>query len=178
MGPDLSRWLSLFRKTKPVSGLTIMLLQRRIERYSDERLNLAMQRAWQRSYNEKSFFAISMFDGDGAVIRAGRVFMMMQHHQRRIGDTELGEQELPDWAEHSAHSVLSCKCPGGFPERQQREFVYGVLGRLCAELMDANISGLLFLDEGVLVPNTALVLQRLRLTKDIDPVALAARLAV
>ena len=55
----------------------------------------------------------------------------MCHFDRRLERKELGDVELPNWAEHSGYSSVEYKSPGGVPEGDVREF----LGLLCAELI-------------------------------------------
>jgi hypothetical protein len=68
----------------------------------------------------------------------------MRHFDRMLERKELGDVELPNWAEHSGYSSVEYKCPGGVPEGEVREQMYGFLGLLCAELISENCSGLFF----------------------------------
>ena len=165
----LKRLLSRFKRKPEASGVSIAILQKRLERYSDDRLNAAMSRALSRKYDDRSFFALSIFDGDGAVIKIDRLIIGVQHFDRRIDGACLGANELPAWAEHSAHSVIEFKCPGGLPEVDQRETVYGLLGLLCSELIDTNVTGLVFVDEQVIVPNRSSTLKGLRSYRPLNP---------
>jgi len=61
-----------------------------------------------------TFFATSL-DGEGAVIKVNAMFITMQHCDRRIDGRQLGDQSLPSWADHAAHSSLTYACPGAFP---------------------------------------------------------------
>jgi hypothetical protein len=67
--------LQFFRKKSPPepTGISILLLQKRLERFSTERLNAAMQRGWHRDHDPQTFFALSIFDGDGALVKFGKV---------------------------------------------------------------------------------------------------------
>ena len=108
-----------------------------------------------------SFFATNLND-EGAVVKLGKMFITMLFSDRRVGTDELGAKELPRWAEHSAHASLSYKCPGGIPAGKERDKLYALLGLLAAELLDSNLSGLLFVDEQILVPNTPALATNLR----------------
>ena len=161
--------LDRFFKRKPaVSGVSILLLQREIDRFSDERLNAAMQRGWRRPYDPKTFYAVSL-NGEGAVFKAVGAYFTMQHFEHRITSKQLGDQELPIWAIHNAHSVLEYKCPGGVPEGTMRDRMYAFLGLLCAELVSPKTTAVLFSEEHVLLRNTPSLVKLLRSGGDINP---------
>jgi hypothetical protein len=159
-------------KTEP-SGVGILLLQKRLNRFSTEQLNSAMQRGWRRNHDTNTFFASSIFDGDGAVLKVGTFYVTMQHFNRRLEAKELGDLELPNWAVHSAYSSVEYKCPEG----EMRDKMYGFLALLCAELLNDNSSGIFFLEERVAIPNDSRLRDRLRSGQPLNPHALAAQLA-
>jgi len=168
----LKKLLSRFKRTPEVTGVEIALLQNRLERYSTERLNEAMKRALKREHDPKTFFALSIFDGDGAMIKIDRLAIGIQHFDRRIDRRCLGEMELPIWAAHNAHSVIEYKCPGGLPDADGRHMVYGLLGLLCSELIDSNVNGLVFMNEQIVAPNSPSLLNLLRHAGPLNPKAL------
>jgi hypothetical protein len=122
-----------------------------------------------------SFFATNL-DDEGAVLKLGKMFITMLFLDRRVGADELGDKELPHWAAHSAHATLSYKCPGGIPAGRERDKLYALLGLLAAELLDSNVSGLLFVDEQILIPNTPKLSANLRSGYPQNPVALENKL--
>jgi hypothetical protein len=165
-----------FGKRTPVAtGITIILLQRRMESFSTERLQAAMESGWRTKHHSVSFFATNLHD-EGAVLKLGKMFITMLFSDRRVGIDELGARELPHWAEHSAHASLSYKCPGGIPAGKERDQLYALLGLLAAELLDGNVSGLLFVDEQILIPNTPELSVNLRSGYPQNPVALENKL--
>jgi hypothetical protein len=160
----------LFRTNKPEpTGVSILLLQKRLKRFSTEELNSAIQRGWRRAYDPQEFFARSIFDGDGAVLKVGTFYVTMQHFDRRLEAKQLGDLELPNWAVHSGYSSVEYKCPTGVPEGEQRDFMYGFLALLCAELLTHNSSGVFFLEERVAVPNDSRSRDRLRSGQPLNP---------
>lgn len=168
----------LFKKKAPEpTGVSILLLQKSLTRFTDEKLNHAMQSGWRRTYDDQKFFACSIFDGDGAVLKVGTFYVTMQHFDRRLERKELGEMELPNWAIHSAYSSVEYKCPAGVPEGDERDKMYGFLALVCAELLTANSSGIFFLEERVVIPNDARLRDRLRSGQPLNPRALAAQLS-
>jgi hypothetical protein len=97
----------LFGKRTPAAiGIAIILLQRRMESFSTERLQIAMESGWRRKHHPVSFFATNLND-EGAILNLGKMFITMLFLDRRVGTDELGAKELPHWAEHSAHASLS-----------------------------------------------------------------------
>src|SRR5450631_1820298 len=82
-----------------VSGVSIVILQKRLERFSTDRLSLAMKQGWRREHNPVTFFATSL-DGDGAVMKLNGMFITMQHFDHRLDSALLGDQDLPTWAVH------------------------------------------------------------------------------
>jgi len=166
-----------FKKKTPVpTGVSILLLQKHLTRFTDEQLNNAMQSGWRRTYDKQRFFARSIFDGDGAVLKVGTFYVTMRHFDRRLERKELGEMELPNWAVHSAYSSVEYKCPAGVPEGDERDKMYSFLALLCAELLAANSSGIFFLEERVAIPNNARLRDRLRSGRPLNPHTLAAQL--
>jgi hypothetical protein len=166
--------LNRFFKRKPsVSGLSILLLQREIDRFSTERLNTAMQRAWRKDHDSKNFYALSLLDGEGAVIKAVGAYFGILHFDHRISSKELGDVELLSWAVHNAYSKLEFKCPGGVPEGDVRNEMCGFLALLCAELVSVKTSALFFCEERVLLQNTPALVNLLRSGQNLNPTALA-----
>ena len=167
----------LFRRDNPEpTGVSILLLQKRLKRFSTEELNVAMQRGWRRAYDSQAFFASSIFDGDGAVLKVGTFYVTMRHFERRLEAEELGDLELPNWAVHSGYSSIEYKWPGGVPEGEQRDFMYGFLALLCAELLTENSSGIFFLEDRVAIPHGSQFRERLRSGQPLNPHILATQI--
>lgn len=167
-----------FKKREPEPRrISVLLLQKRLERFSTERLNAAMQRGWHRDHDPQTFFARSIFDGDGGLLKVGTTYFTVRHFDRRLERNELGDFELPNWAEHSGYSSVEYKCRGGVPEGTEREKMYAFLGLLCTELLSENCSGLFFLEERVAVQNTATLSDRLRSAQPLNPHSLAAQVS-
>jgi hypothetical protein len=160
------KWL--FRKKPTVPGISILFLQREIDRFSTDRLNAAMQRAWRKPYDPQNFYAVSL-DDEGAIIKAVGAYFPVLHFDHRITSKELDDLELPQWAIHNAHSSLEYGCPGGVPEGEVRNRMYAFLGLLCAELVSEKTRGILFTEERVLLQNTPALLRLLRSGQDLNP---------
>ncbi len=158
-----------------VSGVSIVLLQKHFESFTTEQLTNAMKKGWRRDPDPVTFFASSVGDGEGAVIKLNGMFITMQFFDHRLDTSALGEQELPQWATHQAYASITYACPGGIPAGAVRDQFYGFFGLLCAELMGQNVLGLFFTEELVLLRNQPWILQELRSGNSINPAELAAK---
>ena len=130
-----------------------------------------MERGWRRKHDSVSFFATNL-NNEGAVLKLGKMLVTVLFSDRRVGIEDLGDTELPHWADHSAHVSLSYKCPGGVPAGEERGKLYALLGLLAVELLDANIPGLFFVDEQILIPNTPELAADLRSGQPQNPASL------
>jgi hypothetical protein len=157
-----------------VSGVSIVFLQKRYESFTTVQLSQAMKRGWKREHDPGKFFATSVGDGEGAVLKLNQMFITMRFFNRRLDTSELGERELPEWAAHGAYCSVTYACRGGVPVREIRDQFYSLLGLLSAELIDENVVGLLFTEERVLIRNQSALVQELRSGVTINPTRLAA----
>jgi hypothetical protein len=170
-------WDRFFKKNKPkVSGISILLLQRPLERFTTQRLNTAMQRGWRRQYDPQKFYALSILDGEGATVKFEDAFLTILHVDRWLDPQELGDCELPEWAIHSGYSRFEYKCPSGVPEGELRQKMYGSMGLLCAELITSQTVAIYFIEEHVLVQSNEALSKKLRSGEPLSPVALAKEL--
>ncbi len=165
---------AVFQKTKrPESdGIEISLLQRSPERYSRERLQAAMQRAWKRKIDPQTFLAVTT--QGGALLKVDSAYITMLHTQDRLEADEYIAGSMPGWAGHNGTARIGYKAVGGIAPGAERENLYGFLGLFCAEVLDKNIAGIYFLDERVFVPNHPLVVERLRTGTPYHPAALTS----
>jgi hypothetical protein len=161
---------SIFRKRSPeVSGISILFLQKKLERFTDDQLSQAMQRAWRKPYDSTKFFGISMFDGEGGLLKYNAMFFTMQHFDRRVDAAVLSDAEMPSWASHNAYTLFGYSCPGGIPEGETRDKLNYLLGLFCIELLGENTQALLFREEGVVLRYDLWLQQELRSRKGWDP---------
>jgi hypothetical protein len=133
-----------------------------------------MKHGWRREHDPVTFFATSLDDGEGAVIKLNGMFITMQHFDHRMDTSVLLDQTLPIWAAHGGYSSITDACLGGIPVGETRDQFYGFLGLLCAELLSENVLGLLFTEEQVLVRNSTSLVQELRSGNSVNPARLAA----
>jgi hypothetical protein len=161
---------NLFRKPESkVGGITIFFLQKKLERFSDEQLSLAMQRGWRREYDEQNFYGMSTFDGEGGLLKFNAMFFPLQHFDRRVDANALGEDEMPPWADHNAYTSFGYKCPGGIPVGESRDRFYCLLGLFCAELLSDNTQALFFVEDRVILRFDSWLTSELRSGKKWNP---------
>jgi len=78
-----------FEKRPPAAtGITIILLQRRIEAFSTGRLQVTMERGWRRKHDPVSFFATNL-NNEAAVLKLGKMFVTALSSDRRVGIEDL-----------------------------------------------------------------------------------------
>jgi hypothetical protein len=171
LGPSI---LGKPRRRPP--GVSVYLLQRRLERFTDARLDRAMQHAWNKEYDPREFFSVAIPQNRGAMIRAFGAEISVQHHDYPLDAIRLGDIELPFWAQHAAYSDVEYICPQGVPEDKRRLQMYRGLAMLCAELASEATAAFLFPAEQVLVPNSEAVARSFRAKGPLDPFALEALL--
>jgi hypothetical protein len=166
---------NFFRKPTPrVSGISILFLQERLERFTDEQLSLAMQRGWRKAYDPTNFYGMSTFDGEGGLLKYNAMFFTLQHFERRVDAASFGDSEIPRWAVHNAHSSFGYACPGGIPEGEIRDKMFCFLGLFCVELLGDNTQALLFREDRVVVRYDAWLVHELRSWKTWNPRQLSA----
>ena len=144
-----------------------MLLQSRLERFTTERLNTAMQKGWGKPIVDGSFFATDL-GGESAILKMNSTFYTITHNERRLGFDELGERNIPEWAMHGGFSALRAAFPGGIPDDSLPLF-YGFLGLILAQLISADTVGLFFLEASTFVPNSEDLRTRLQSAENFTP---------
>ncbi|WP_433974113.1 hypothetical protein [Tunturiibacter lichenicola] len=166
---------NLFRKPDPeVSGISVLFLQKKLERFSDEQLSLAMQRGWGKKYDSTNFYGMSTFDGEGGLLKYNAMFFPFQHFERRVDAGEFGESEIPVWAEHNAYTSFGYRCPGGIPAGEVRDKMYWLIGRFCSELLGDNTQALLFVEDQIVLRYDSCLINEFRSVKKWNPEQLAA----
>jgi hypothetical protein len=165
----------LFRRkpAEPVvvaSGITVCLLQDRLDVFSTEQLNTYMHAAWHRPYDPTTFWAPSLRE-DGATLKVNGAWYPIIHKNHRLTQDELGAYEIPAWADHRAFSQIAAKFPGGIPEESLPLF-YGVLGLIVAQMISSTTRALFFQEAGVFVRATPELIQELKTARGFLPAEL------
>jgi hypothetical protein len=164
--------LSRFKKTQePPSrpGINLCLLQSKLERYTTERLNGAMQAAWHRQHEPERFFGMNL-DNEHGLVKFNDFYIPIYFYDRRLNSAELGNLELPTWAKHNAFCQISF-VPGGegLPTPNDRHEFTGFIALLAIELATQATVGYLFKEDRALVPRNLLTKQIVLETKLLDP---------
>ena len=150
------------------NGVSLFVLQRRLERFTDVRIDRAMQSAWKKDYDPAQFFSVAIPHNDGAIIHAFGAEIAIRHFDYAADWKRLGDGALPFWAEHSGFSVFEYRCEGE-PERPQRLQMYRGLSMLASELASEFTAAFFFPLEQVLLPNSEEVAKVFRSRGPLDP---------
>ncbi|HEX5284249.1 MAG TPA: hypothetical protein VFW30_09025 [Bryocella sp.] len=157
----LGKFFSKAQKTHTeVTGIRVYVLQNQVVRFANQDLNAAMQAAWHRSFDPVTFYATAI-DDCGAIFKMNEAFYPLLYADRRLGTEELGNLEIPLWADHGAFTCLSAEFPGGIPDDALPGF-YWLLGSLLTQLIRPSTKALYFREAGLFVPSTSGVLTRMK----------------
>ncbi|HEY3927119.1 MAG TPA: hypothetical protein VGL89_01980 [Candidatus Koribacter sp.] len=160
--------IPLAKQRRRTSGVSIYLLQRHLERFTDAQLDAAMQAAWHKEYDPQEFFSVSIPQEHGAIIHAFGAEIDVSHFDYAMGWNRLGDDPLPFWAEHSGFTSLNYRC-GNEPPPDRRVQMYRGLAMLAAELATDHTAGFLFPLERVLLPNSSAVQVAFQAKGPLDP---------
>lgn len=156
------------KSRKKKNAVSLCLMQRRMEHFSDARLDRAMQKAWHKEYDPKEFFSVALPSSAGAIMHAFGTEIAVHHHAYPIDWLRLGEEPLPFWAEHLAHTVLDYRWSED-PDYPTRFRLYRGLGMLAAELSSTDTAAFYFPHEDVLLPNSVTVASAFRGRGPLNP---------
>jgi hypothetical protein len=70
---------------------------------------------------DRTFFATSVGDGEGAIIKFNNMFITVEHVDRRIDGQQLGNQARPRWATHKRIFFDCVRVPRRYPDRADAE---------------------------------------------------------
>ncbi len=159
------------------TGVSLFLLQRKLDRFTDVQLDRAMQKAWKKEYDPVEFFSVAIPQEHGAMIHAFGAEISVRHFDYPLDWKRLGEGTLPFWASHEGYTDIEYRCPQGAPDDFRRLQMYRGLAMLTAELASDDTAAFFFPFEEVLLPNSEAVAKAFRTKGPLDPVELE-RLAV
>lgn len=169
----IERMLIGQKKRRKRTSVSIILAQRKLDRFSDAQLDRAMQDAWHKDYDPQEFFSVAIPQEHGGVIHAFGTEISVDHFDYPLDWSRLGDGELPFWAQHEGFSVLDYKWDGE-PDPATRFRLYRGLGMLVAELASEDTAAFFFPVEQVLLPNSAAVSEALRAKGPLDPMRLVS----
>ena len=159
------------KKRHSTEGVRLILLQRRAERFSADRLDKAMQQAWKKEYDPQEFFAVAIPHDDGGILHAYGAEIVIRYRDYAIDWKQLGRDAMPFWAEHTAHTMVDYRCAKR-PTTDTRRQMYRGLAMLACELASLHTVGFCFPHEQVLLPHSVEVLAAFRTRGPLDPLAL------
>ncbi len=164
-------------KTKPEptlkSGLNVCLLQGKLERYTTDRLNTAMQAAWSRPHEPSTFFGMSLDDEHG-LVKFNDFYIPVYFHDRRLDNGELRGLPLPSWASHNAFCKISFSPGDGLPTTEDRHQFTAFISLLCLELSNPDTTSFFYLEDEVFITKERLTKQAILTPDTFDPRTLAS----
>jgi hypothetical protein len=172
----LTRIAARFRKKEEepaLPGLNVCILQRKLERYSSDRINAAMQAAWHRPYDSSSFFGMSLDDEHG-LIKAMGMFIPVYYRDRRLDDSDLKGLAIPTWADHAAFCQISFVTGDGLTTLEERHKFTGVVALLCLELSNDATTTFFFTEDAAFIPKDRLTKQVIFECESFDPRRIAS----
>jgi hypothetical protein len=175
MGP-FSRIASIFRGKKELAalpGLNVCILQRKLERFSSDRLNAAIQAAWHRPYNADSFFGMNLDDEHG-LIKAMGMFIPVYYEDRRLDDRDVNGLTIPTWADHTAFCKISFVTGDGLRTSEDRHKFAGAVALLCLELSNEATTSFFFMEDLAFVARDRLTKQTIFECEPFDPRRIAS----
>ena len=173
----LSRHVSRIRPKQELlatPGLNVCLLQRKLQRYSTEQLNTAMQAAWHRPHDPDKFFGTSL-DNEHGLIKFSDFYIPIYFQDRRLNNDELHGLTLPVWANHCAFCQISFTPGGeGLPTIEDRHQFTGVVSLLCLELATEMTTSFYFIEDRAFVPKDHLTKEAILQSNSFDPSSVAS----
>jgi hypothetical protein len=168
-------WSRIVSRTKskhephPHPGLNVCLLQKKLQRYSTEQLNAAMQTAWNRPYESLTFFGMSL-DNEHGLIKFNDFYIPIFFQDRRLDSGELDGLQLPSWTHHNAFCRISF-IPGGegLPTIEERHRFTGFISLLCLELANEMTTSFYFMEDRVFVAKELLTKDAIFKCSSFDP---------
>jgi hypothetical protein len=172
-----SRVATRFKKTEvdmeALPGLNVCILQRKLERFSSNRLNSAIQAAWHHPHNASSFFGMNLDDEHG-LIKAMGMFIPVYYWDRRLDDSDLNGLTIPTWADHTAFCKISFVTGDGLTTTEDRHKFTGVLALLCLELSNDATTSFFFMEDAAFIAKDRLTKQVIFERESFDPRRIAS----
>ena len=173
----LSRIANRFKRSDEQShalpGLNVCILQDKLERYSADRLNAAIQAAWHQSYNESNFFGMNMDDEHG-LIKAMGMFIPVYYRDRRLDNRELHGMAIPAWANHSSFCQISFVTGDGLTTTPDRHKFTGVVALLCLELVNEVTTSFFFVEDAAFIAKDRLTKNAIFEREPFDPKSISS----
>jgi len=168
---------SLVGKTTPADAAeprSIVILQRKVHRFSEEELRAAGERGWGRKFDGKEdpMYFVSADLPAVTVVKAGpHIIRVTIFPCRYAEDDEYALSQLPQpeqrkaWIEHQAYALLDLfnDLSANSGKKIRDTEAYASLARLTLQLGDENCAAIFLPDKNLMMPNDGSAEQGLRL---------------
>jgi hypothetical protein len=175
--PPLMKMFQRLFGTASQSGSTemrsIVIMQRKAHRFTEQELQAAGERGWERKFDGKEdpMYFVSADQAALTVVKAGpHVMRVTSLPCRYVDDDEYALSQLPQpeqkkaWNEHHAHTLLDLFNDLSRAEKKIADAdAYASLAKLALHLGDPNCTAIFVPDKNIMMPNDGTAEEGLRL---------------
>ena len=168
----LKRLLGTASRSESAEMRSIVILQRKAHRFTEEELKAAGERGWEKKFDGKEdlMYFVSADQAALTVVKAGpHVMRVTSLPSRYVEDDEYALSQLPQpeqkkaWHEHHAHTLLDLfNDLSGSEKRIADGDAYASLAKLALHLGDPNCAAVFVPDKNVMMPNDGTAEEGLR----------------
>jgi hypothetical protein len=151
----------------------IVIMQRKVHRFTEEELRAAGERGWERKFDGKEdpMYFVSADQPAMTVVKAGpHVMRVTSLPCRYVDDDKYALSQLPQpeqkkaWNEHQAHALLELFNDLSRAEKRITDAdAYASLAKLALHLGDPNCAAIFVPDKNIMMPNDGTAEEGLRL---------------
>lgn len=169
----LKRLFGTASRSESAEMRSIVIMQRKAHRFTEEELQAAGERGWERKFDGKEdpMYFVSADQAALTVVKAGpHVIRVTSLPCRYVDDNEYALSQLPQpeqkkaWNEHHAHTLLDLFNDLSRTEKRITDAeAYASLARLALHLGDPNCTAVFVPDKNIMMPNNGTAEEGLRL---------------
>jgi hypothetical protein len=169
----LKRLLGTASGSESTGMRSIVIMQRKAHRFTEEELQAAGERGWERKFDGKEdpMYFVSADQAALTVVKAGpHVMRVTSLPCRYVEDDEYALSQLPQpeqkeaWKEHNAHALLELFNDLSRAEKRITDAdAYASLAKLALHLGDPNSAAIFIPDRNIMMPNDGTAEEGLRL---------------
>lgn len=169
----LKRLVGTASRSESTEMRSIVIMQRKTHRFTEEELQAAGERGWEKKFDGKDdpMYFVSADQAALTVVKAGpHVMRVTSLPCRYIDDDEYALSQLPQpqqkmaWNEHHAHTLLDLFNDLSSSEQRIADAdAYASLAKLALHLGDPNCAAVFVPDKNIMMPNDGTAEEGLRL---------------
>lgn len=169
----LKHLLGITSEPEPTEMRSIVIMQRKVHRFTEQELRAAGERGWRKKFDGKEdpMYFVSADHAGMTVVKAGpHVLRVMSLSGRYVDDDEYALSQLPRpeqkkaWNEHHAHTLLDLFNDLSSAKKKVPDAdAYASLAQLALNLSDPNCTAIFVPDKNIMMPNDGTAEEGLRL---------------